>query len=126
MSHRILVVEDDPMNLDMICQRLELRGYDVATAGDGPEGIGLALREAPDLILMDVSLPGIDGWDATRRLKAEPITRAIPVIALTAHAMEGDREKAVRAGCDDYEIKPVDFRRLLAKIETLLGRGAPA
>ncbi len=122
MSYSILVIEDDEMNIDMITQRLELRGYRVSTAGDGLEGIDLALEEAPDLILMDVSLPEVDGWEATRRLKAAAATRHIPVVALTAHAMEGDREKASRAGCDAYETKPVDFQRLLSTMEALLSR----
>ena len=103
MSYRILVIEDDEMNVDMIAERLELRGYHIFTACDGLRGIDLARSSAPDLILMDVSLPEMDGWEATRRLKAEAATRHIPVIALTAHAMEGDREKAMRAGCDGYE-----------------------
>jgi two-component system cell cycle response regulator DivK len=126
MSHRILVIEDDFMNLDMILQRLELRGYLVAGAADGTMGIELALLETPDLILMDVSLPGMDGWEVTRRLKAETATRHIPVVALTAHAMVSDRDKALQAGCDDYETKPINFQRLLAKMETLLGREAIA
>jgi two-component system, cell cycle response regulator DivK len=120
MSYHILVIEDDEMNVDMIAERLELRGYHVLTAGDGLLGIDLARTEGPDLILMDVSLPEVDGWEATRRLKAEAATCHIPVIALTAHAMEGDREKAMRAGCDGYETKPVDFHRLLSTMESLL------
>jgi two-component system, cell cycle response regulator DivK len=124
MSYSILVIEDDEMNIDMITQRLELRGYRVSTAGDGLEGIDLALEEAPDLILMDVSLPEVDGWEATRRLKAAAATRHIPVVALTAHAMEGDREKASKAGFDAYETKPVDFQRLLSTMEALLSREA--
>ena len=122
MIYRILVIEDDEMNIDMITQRLELRGYRVVTASDGLRGIDLAREEAPDLILMDVSLPELDGWEATRRLKAGTATRHIPVVALTAHAMESDREKASRAGCDDYETKPVDLQRLLSKMEALLQR----
>jgi CheY-like chemotaxis protein len=122
MTHSILVIEDDEMNIDMITQRLELRGYRVSTAGDGLRGIELALEEVPDLILMDVSLPEVDGWEATRRLKAAAATRRIPVVALTAHATEGDREKASDAGCDAYETKPVDFQRLLSTMEGLLGR----
>jgi CheY-like chemotaxis protein len=124
MSYKILVVEDDEMNTDMITQRLELRGYRVVASADGLRGIALALTEAPDLILMDVNLPEIDGWEATRRLKADAATRHIPVLALTAHAMSSDRDKAMQAGCDGYETKPVDFQRMLAKMETLLGRGA--
>ena len=97
------------MNRDMLSRRLLRRGYEVVTATDGKEGIGLAASEAPDLILMDMSLPVVDGWEATRRLKADPDTNSIPVIALTAHAMSGDREKAIEAGCDDYDTKPVEF-----------------
>ena len=120
---KILIVEDDEMNRDMLSQRLELRGFVVAAAIDGQQGIARAHSEVPDLILMDVNLPDIDGWEATRRLKAEATTSRIPILALTAHAMESDREKAVRAGCDDYDTKPVDLNRLLAKIEALLVRG---
>jgi CheY-like chemotaxis protein len=120
MSYRILVVEDDEMNLDMISQMLELKGYRVLGAVDGLDGINVARTEVPDLILMDINLPEIDGWEATRRLKAEPATRYIPVVALTAHAMVSDRDKALQAGCDDYETKPIDFQRLLSKMETLL------
>ena len=120
MIYKILVIEDDEMNMDMITQRLELRGYRVLGAVDGLDGIDLAREELPDLILMDVNLPEIDGWETTRRLKAEPATRHIPVVALTAHAMAGDRDKALQAGCDDYETKPVNFQRLLSKIEALL------
>ncbi len=119
---RILLVEDNEMNRDMLSRRLERRGYEVVIAVDGAEGVDKAGTEAPALILMDMSLPVVDGWDATRRIKAAPATRAIPVIALTAHAMSGDREKAVEAGCDDFDTKPVDLPRLLAKIEALLGR----
>jgi two-component system, cell cycle response regulator DivK len=122
MSDAILVIEDDEMNADMIAQRLELWGYRVFTAGDGSRGIELAREAAPDLILMDVSLPEVDGWEITRRLKAEAATRHIPVVALTAHAMESDRVKALQSGCDGYETKPIDFPRLLATIEALLGR----
>ena len=110
------------MNRDMLSRRLERRGYEVVIAVDGAEGVDKASTEAPALILMDMSLPGVDGWDATRRIKAAPATRAIPVIALTAHAMSGDREKAVEAGCDDFDTKPVDLARLLGKIEALLAR----
>lgn len=126
MSYRILIIEDDAMNLDMISQRLELRGYRVAGATDGTLGIELALLETPDLILMDVSLPVMDGWEVTRRLKGEAATRHIPVVALTAHAMVSDRDKALRAGCDEYETKPIEFERLLTKIEALLGQEAIA
>ena len=118
---KILVVEDDDMNRDMITQRLELRGHLVVEAVDGLRGIASAREESPDLILMDVNLPELDGWEATRRLKADPETSGIPIIALTAHALVGDREKALLAGCDDYDTKPVDLRRLLAKMEALLG-----
>ena len=119
---KILLVEDNEMNRDMLSRRLERRGYEVVIAVDGAEGVDKARTEAPALILMDMSLPVVDGWDATRRIKAEPTTRAIPVIALTAHAMSGDREKAVEAGCDDFDTKPVDLARLLGKIEALLAR----
>jgi CheY-like chemotaxis protein len=119
---KILLVEDNEMNRDMLSRRLERRGYEVVIAVDGAEGVDKAGTEAPALILMDMSLPGVDGWDATRRIKAAPATRAIPVIALTAHAMSGDREKAVEAGCDDFDTKPVDLARLLGKIEALLAR----
>jgi CheY-like chemotaxis protein len=119
---RILLVEDNEMNRDMLARRLQRRGYGVLIAPDGAEGVAQAQAEVPDLILMDMSLPVLDGWEATRRLKATPETRSIPVIALTAHAMSGDREKALEAGCDDYDTKPVEFNRLLAKIEALLNR----
>jgi CheY-like chemotaxis protein len=119
---KILLVEDNEMNRDMLSRRLERRGYEVVIAVDGAEAIEKAGTEAPALILMDMSLPVVDGWDATRRIKAWPATRAIPVIALTAHAMSGDREKAVEAGCDDFDTKPVDLARLLGKIEALLAR----
>ena len=122
---KILLVEDNEMNRDMLSRRLTRRGYDVAIAVDGEQGLDMARSEAPALILMDMSLPGLDGWEATRRLKAAEETRAIPVIALTAHAMSGDREKAIAAGCDDFDTKPVDLERLLGKIGTLLG-GKPS
>ena len=118
---KILLVEDNEMNRDMLSRRLERKGFQVIMAADGQQGVDLAMSEAPDLILMDMDLPIIDGWEATRRVKAVENTRAIPVIALTAHAMVGDRDKAIAAGCDDYDTKPVDFPRLLGKIETLLG-----
>jgi two-component system cell cycle response regulator DivK len=124
MNHHILVIDDDLMNLDMISQRLELRGYRVVGAADGRQGIDLARAEPPDLILMDINLPEMDGWEATRHLKSEETTRHIPVVALTAHAMVSDRSKALQAGCDDYESKPVDFERLLVKMETLLCKDA--
>ena len=121
---RILLVEDNEMNRDMLARRLARKGYEVSVAVDGEEGVALARASLPDLILMDMSLPVLDGWEATRRLKADPATRATPVIALTAHAMTGDRERALEAGCDDYDTKPIDFPGLLAKIETLLGNGS--
>jgi CheY-like chemotaxis protein len=117
---KILIVEDNEMNRDMLSRRLIRRGYEVVMAVNGEEGITAAKAEYPDLILMDMSLPVIDGWEATRRLKAEPNTRRIPVIGLTAHAMAGDREKVIDAGCDDYDTKPVELARLLPKIEALL------
>ncbi len=116
----ILLVEDNEMNRDMLSRRLKRKGYEVIMALDGQEGIDMAGTESPDLILMDLSLPIIDGWEATRRLKASPQTCKIPVIALTAHAVSGDREKALAAGCDDYDITPVEIIRLLGKIEALL------
>lgn len=116
----ILLVEDNELNRDMLGRRLQRRGYDVLIAVDGSEGIERAGNEKPDLVLMDMSLPVLDGWEATRRLKAEPETQDIPVIALTAHAMSGDREKALAAGCDDYDTKPIDFKSLIGKIEALL------
>ena len=117
---KILLVEDNEMNRDMLARRLERRGYQVIMAVDGSQGVRLAQSEAPDLILMDMSLPVLDGWEATQQLKALPATQSIPIIALTAHAMSGDREKALDAGCDDYDTKPVEFVRLLRKIEALL------
>jgi two-component system, cell cycle response regulator DivK len=117
---KILLVEDNEMNRDMLARRLERRGYQVVIAIDGDQGVRLAQEEAPDLILMDMSLPVLDGWEATRQLKAAPVTQAIPILALTAHAMSGDREKALEAGCNDYDSKPIEFPRLLGKIEALL------
>ena len=117
---KILIVEDNEMNRDMLSRRLVRRGYQIVMAVDGEEGIAMAKAESPDLVLMDMSLPVIDGWEAARRLKAEPSTRAIPLIGLTAHAMAGDREKVIAAGCDDYDTKPVELPRLLQKIEALL------
>lgn len=119
---KILYVEDNEDNLYMLSNRLTRRGYEVVSARDGQQGIAMAESEAPALILMDLSLPIIDGWEATRRLKAEALTRNIPVIALSAHAMAGDREKAIAAGCDDYDTKPVELPRLLDKIAALLAR----
>ena len=113
---KILLVEDNEMNMDMLSRRLSRKGFEIITATDGAQGVAMAQSERPDLILMDMSLPVIDGWEATRRIKADPETQVIPVIALTAHAMAGDREKALEAGCDDYDSKPVDFDRLLGKI----------
>ena len=118
---KILLVEDNEMNQDMLTRRLERRGYQVVLAADGEQGIAMASSESPDLILMDMSLPVMDGWDATRRIKSDPATSSIPVIALTAHAMSGDRERAIQAGCDDYDTKPIELPRLLGKIEALLG-----
>jgi two-component system, cell cycle response regulator DivK len=117
---KILLVEDNETNRDMLSRRLARRGYEVIIAVDGAEGLAMAQAEAPDLILMDMSLPVLDGWEVTRQIKAAANTCAIPVIALTAHAMTGDREKALKAGCDEYETKPVEFQRLLSKIEALL------
>ncbi len=119
---KILYIEDNEDNLYMLSNRLMRRGYEVVSARDGERGIAMAGSEAPALILMDLSLPVIDGWEATRRLKTEPLTRNIPVIALSAHAMAGDREKAIAAGCDDYDTKPVELPRLLEKIAALLSR----
>ena len=117
---RILLVEDNEMNRDMLSRRLVRNGYEVVIAIDGQQGVDMALSERPDLILMDMSLPVIDGWEATRRIKANDATRGIPVIALTAHAMAGDREKAMEVGCEDYDTKPVEITRLLGKIAALL------
>lgn len=123
---KILLVEDNEMNRDMLSRRLQKKGYEVVTAVDGVEGVALAVSEAPALILMDMSLPVVDGWEATRQLKGSLATRSIPIIALTAHAMAGDREKALGAGCDDFDTKPVELARLLEKIEALLARkGTP-
>ena len=121
---KILLVEDNEMNRDMLSRRLIRQGFEVSLAQDGARGVAMALDEQPDLVLMDMSLPVLDGWEATRRLKADPATQAIPVIALTAHAMAADREKALAAGCDDYDTKPIDLPRLLDKITHLLGRSA--
>src|SRR3712207_5806197 len=120
---KILLVEDNEMNRDMLSRRLERKGYQVVMAVDGQAGVNMARSETPDLILMDMSLPVMDGWEATRQLKASPETQAIPIIALTAHAMSGDREKALEAGCDDYDTKPIELPHLLDKIEALLGKG---
>jgi CheY-like chemotaxis protein len=121
---KILLVEDNEINRDMLSRRLERRGYQVVVALDGEQGVSMAQSEAPDLILMDMSLPVLDGWEATQRIKAALQIQAIPIIALTAHAMVGDREKAIAAGCDDYDTKPIDFPRLLDKIEKILAKAA--
>lgn len=121
---KLLYVEDNEMNRDMLSRRLQRRGFAVLIAVDGEQGLSMAASEKPDLILMDMSLPVVDGWEATRRLKAAPDTQAIPIIGLTAHAMSTDRDKCLEAGCDDYDTKPVELERLLEKIERLLGAGA--
>jgi two-component system cell cycle response regulator DivK len=118
---KVLLVEDNEMNRDMLSRRLIRRGFQVVFAMDGQQGIDFARSERPDIILMDMSLPIIDGWEATRRVKADATTRSVPVIGLTAHAMSGDREKAIEAGCDDYDTKPVELDRLIGKIDRLLG-----
>ncbi len=118
---RILLVEDNEMNRDMLSRRLVKRGHDVVIAVDGRQGVDKATSENPEIILLDMSLPVMDGWEAARRLKADAATSQIPIIALTAHAMAGDREKCLEAGADDYDTKPVDFKRLLGKINALLG-----
>ena len=123
---KILLVEDNEMNRDMLSRRLQRKGYQVVLALDGQSGVEMTQAEGPDLVLMDMSLPVLDGWEATRRLKADAATQQIPVIALTAHAMSSDREKALEAGCDDYDTKPVELPRLLAKIEALLSGGKMA
>ncbi len=122
---KILLVEDNEMNRDMLSRRLQRKGYEVVIAVDGGEGVAMAHSQTPDLILMDMSLPVLDGWEATRRLKAAPETARIPVIALTAHAMATDREKAMEAGCDDYDTKPIELPRLLGKIEAMLAGVKP-
>jgi two-component system cell cycle response regulator DivK len=118
---KILLVEDNEMNRDMLSRRLQRRGHEVLVAGNGADGVAKARAEVPGLILMDMSLPVLDGWEATRQIKADPTTSAIPIIALTAHAMSEDRERAISAGCDDYDTKPVEFPRLIGKIDALLG-----
>ena len=118
---KILLVEDNEMNRDMLSRRLQRQGFSVVMAADGRSGVAMATSEAPDLILLDMSLPLVDGWEAARQLKAGVKTKGIPIVALTAHAMAGDREKALEAGCDEYDTKPVEFPRLLAKIEAILG-----
>lgn len=119
---KILYVEDDEMNRDMLVRRLERRGYQVVVATNGEQGIAMARSEAPDLILMDMSLPVLDGWEAARQLKGTPDTRSIPIIALTAHAMVGDKQKALESGCNEYDSKPIELPRLLTKIEALLNQ----
>ena len=119
---KILYVEDNEDNVYMLRARLRRAGFEVAVATDGEQGVAMAASEAPDLIVMDLSLPVLDGWEATRRLKGAPDTRPIPIVALSAHAMAGDRAKAIAAGCDDYDTKPVDFPRLLGKIQALLAK----
>jgi CheY-like chemotaxis protein len=116
---KILLVEDNEMNRDMLSRRLVKRGYEVVIAVDGAEGIARAKSDSPDVVLMDMSLPVVDGWEATRRIKSDPGTRGIPVIALTAHAMDGERERALEAGCNDYDVKPIELSRLLEKMAAL-------
>jgi CheY-like chemotaxis protein len=123
---KILLIEDNEMNRDMLSRRLARKGFEVAIAVDGRQGVEMAQAASYDLILMDMSLPEIDGWDATRQLRAAPATKTVPIIALTAHAMSGDREKAIEAGCDDYDTKPIELERLLGKIQGLLGRNGQA
>ena len=118
---KILLIEDNELNLDMLTRRLERKGFTVISAADGLSGIEKANQEKPELIIMDLSLPILDGWDAAKKLKAEIATKSIPIIALTAHAMKGDRQKALDAGCDEYDTKPVDFNRLLGKIGKITG-----
>ncbi len=122
---KILLVEDNEMNRDMLSRRLEKRGYTLVIAVDGGAGVAMVKTEQPDLILMDMSLPVIDGWEATKQIKADPTTAGIPIIALTAHAMDSDRQKAIGAGCDDFDTKPVELARLLGKIEELLKKFPP-
>jgi CheY-like chemotaxis protein len=119
---RILLVEDNEMNRDMLSRRLQRKGFEVAMAVDGRQGVEMAQAATYDLILMDMSLPEVDGWEAVRQLRAVPATKTVPIIALTAHAMAGDRDKAIEAGCDDYDTKPIELERLLGKIQTLLDR----
>jgi len=122
---KILIVEDNEENWDMLSRRLERRGYETVHASDGAQAVALAASESPELILMDISLPVLDGWEATRTIRGTPAGRAVPIIALTAHALAGDQEKALAAGCDDYHTKPVDLPRLLAQMSALLGAGGP-
>lgn len=125
MGMKILIVEDNEMNRDMLSRRLRRKGYDICVAEDGESGVAMATSEKPDLILMDMSLPVLDGWEATRRIKANPELASIPIVGLSAHAMETDRVKALEAGCDDYDTKPVELERLLAIIQKLTGEGLP-
>ncbi len=118
---KVLLVEDNEMNRDMLSRRLKRKGFEVLIAVDGLEGVNMAMSESPEIILLDMSLPVMDGWEAAGKLKADPTTSGIPILALTAHAMEGDREKALEAGCDDYDTKPVNFKRLLEKMAALTG-----
>lgn len=122
---KILLVEDNELNRDMLSRRLQRRGFEVVNAVNGLEGVEMAHSEAPELILMDISLPIMDGWVAARKIKESPKTRSTPIIALTAHAMVGDREKSLKAGCDDYDTKPIDFQRLLQKMKTLMEKRTP-
>jgi two-component system cell cycle response regulator DivK len=122
---KILLVEDNELNRDMLSRRLQRRGFEVVNALNGLEGVEMAHSEAPELILMDISLPIMDGWEAARKIKESPKTRSTPIIALTAHAMVGDREKSLKAGCDDYDTKPIDFQRLLQKMKTLMEKKTP-
>jgi CheY-like chemotaxis protein len=122
----VLIVEDNEMNRDMLSRRLERRGFTIHIAVDGAEGVAMATADIPDIVLMDMSLPIMDGWEATRTLKANPDTAGIPVIGLTAHAMAGDREKCLAAGCDDYDTKPIELPRLLEKMQSQLGDKFPA
>ena len=122
---KILVVEDNEMNRDMLSRRLARHGYEVITASDGSTGVATAIAALPDIILMDMGLPVMDGWQATQKIKANPATAGIPVLGLSAHAMEGDRDKALSAGCDDYDTKPVEINRLLAKMAALLKASKP-
>lgn len=125
MSARVLLVEDNEANADMLSRRLTRQGYEVQLATDGLQAVEQALRQRPDLILMDISLPKIDGWEATRRLKADAATAAVPIVALTAHAMVADRQKCLDAGCDEFETKPIDLKRLLEKMQVLLAGRSP-
>ena len=125
MSARVLLVEDNEANADMLSRRLTRQGFEVRLATDGLQAVEQALRERPDLILMDISLPKIDGWEATRRLKADAATAGVPIVALTAHAMVADRQKCLDAGCDEFETKPIDLKRLLEKMQTLLAIRSP-